>query len=127
MSRRTAIVDEELFEDENFEEEVFTIISAAFKDEQRLLKRFYDFCGEYVNFEYDESGNNIDQSNDIVRKINKIRDLILSNIEEKLTCRFDNTDSNIQEKVIKSDISIQNAQYTITIRVLIDGFHLELL
>lgn len=131
MSRRTEIIDEELIEDitleETINEEFFSELSQAFKEEQRLLKRFYDFCEEYENFEYDESGINMDEADDILRKCNKIRDLILSNIEAKLLYRFDNMKTYTQKKMITANLSCKNNSFRIVTEVMSDSFNLELL
>lgn len=131
MNRRTEIIDEELFDDETFEdqlkEEIFSALSLALKEEQRLLKRFYDFCEEYENFEYDESGINMDEANNILRKCNKIRNLILSNVEAKLLYRFDSIATNTLTKVIRCDLSLKNNQYKIIVEIKSDSFNLELL
>ena len=131
MSRRTEIIDEELIEDitfeEKFNEEVFLELSETFKEEQRLLKRFYNFCEEYENFEYDESGINMDEADDILRKCNKIRDLILSNVEAKLLYRFDNIGTNTHKKMITANLSCKNNSFRIVTEVMNDSFNLELL
>ena len=92
MSRATDIIDEELLDDDmdTLKDEVFSQLSATLIEEKRLIKRFYDFCDEYNNFEFDEMGLNMDEADDILRKTNKIRDLFLSNIEEKLLFIFNN-------------------------------------
>ena len=54
-----------------------------------LLKDFTIFVMNIINFEFDEMGINMDEADDILRKTNKIRDLFLSNIEEKLLCIFE--------------------------------------
>jgi len=127
MSRRTSIVEEELLDEENFENEVFEILTIALKEEQRLLKRFYYFCDEYENFDYDESGINMDESKDLLRKSHKIKDLILSNIEENVACVFSSAEIETQSKIIKAILNIKNNLYVINIEIMNDSFNLELI
>jgi len=127
MSRSTEIVDEELVDDiDTLKEEVFSQLSASLIEEKRLLKRFYDFCDEYNNFEFDEMGINMDESDDVLRKTNKIRDLFLSNIEEKLLYIFNNVESNTLTRTITLDLDTKEDSFKVIIEVMSDSFNLEL-
>ena len=130
MSRRTEICDIELDDELDFEneqrDEIFSDLSFALQEEKRLLKRFYDFCEEYTTFDYDESGINFDEAKEFNRKANKIRDLILSNIEAKLLCKLDNIDSNTEKKTITANCKINENKYHAIIEVMNDSFNLEL-
>lgn len=127
MSRSTEIVDEELVDDiDTLKEEVFSQLSASLIEEKRLLKRFYDFCDEYNNFEFDEMGINMDESDDVLRKTNKIRDLFLSNIEENLLYIFNNVESNTLTRVITFDLDAKEDSFKVIIEVMSDSFNLEL-
>jgi len=127
MSRSTEIVDEELIDDiDTLKEEVFSQLSASLIEEKRLLKRFYDFCDEYNNFEFDEMGINMDESDDVLRKTNKIRDLFLSNIEENLLYIFNNVESNTLTRVITFDLDAKEDSFKVIIEVMSDSFNLEL-
>ena len=127
MSRSTEIVDEELIDDiDTLKEEVFSQLSASLIEEKRLLKRFYDFCDEYNNFEFDEMGINMDESDDVLRKTNKIRDLFLSNIEEKLLYIFNNVESNTLTRTITLDLDTKEDSFKVIIEVMSDSFNLEL-
>lgn len=125
-SRRTEINDCELEDTEEFRDEIFLKLSDALLDEKRLLKRFYEFCENYNNFEFDEMGINMDESDDLVRKANKIRDLILSKIEDKLLYIFDSVKSDILTKSISLNLDLKEASYKVIIEVQNDSFNLEL-
>jgi len=125
-SRRTEINDCELEDTEEFRDEIFLKLSDALLDEKRLLKRFYEFCENYNNFEFDEMGINMDESDDLVRKANKIRDLILSKIEDKLLYIFDSVKSDILTKSISLNLDLKEARYKVIIEVQNDSFNLEL-
>lgn len=121
MSRETQIVDEELID------EVFSNLSKALKDEKRLLKRFYEFCDEYEEFDYDESGINMDEAKDLLRKADKIRDLILSNIQEKLTYHFSNIKTQTSSKTFVAKVKADDEEYTMIVEVMQDSFNLEIM
>jgi len=128
MSRATDIIDEELLDDDmdTLKDEVFSQLSATLIEEKRLIKRFYDFCDEYNNFEFDEMGLNMDEADDILRKTNKIRDLFLSNIEEKLLFIFNNVESNTLTRIITLDLDTKENNFKVVIEVMSDSFNLEL-
>lgn len=126
-SRRTEIVEYEIDDLEELRDEVFSKLSDALIGEKRLLKRFYDFCEEYNNFDFDELGINIDESEDLLRKANKIRDLFLFNIEEKLLYIFDNITTNTSTRMISLDLDTKESSYKVIIEVKSDNFNLELL
>jgi len=125
-SRRTEINDCEIEDTEDFRDEVFNKLSDALLEEIRLIKRFYDFCEEYNNFEFDEMGINMDGADDILRKSNKICDLIISNIEDKLLYIFENVKSNMLTKSICMDIELAEISCKIIIEVQNNSFNLEL-
>lgn len=125
-SRRTEIIDCEIDDVEEFRDEVFSKLSSALLEEKRLMRRFYDFCEEYNNFEFDEMGINMDESNDLLRKINKIRDLFLSNIEDKTLYLFDDVESGTLTKTITMDLDVKEISFKVIIKVMSDSFNLEL-
>jgi len=131
MSERIATIiddalDEESLEDE-IRDEIFSKLSNALLDEKRLLKRFYTFCEEYNEFEFDEMGINMEDADDIIRKTNKIRDKFLENIEENLGCSFEKIRTIIASRMLVTDMRIEKQRYTFTIKVLNDSFQLEFL
>jgi len=125
-SRRTEINDCEIDDIEEYRDEVFTKLSDVLLEEKRLMKRFYDFCEEYNNFEFDEMGINIDGADDVLRKANKIRDLLLSNVEDRLLYIFDNVESNMLKKSICMELDLSEISYKLTLEVKYDSFNLEL-
>ena len=125
-NRRTEIIDYEIDEIEEFRDEVFSKLSDALLEEKRLMKRFYDFCEEYNNFEFDEMGINIAEADDVLRKLNKIRDLFLSNIEDKLLYIFDNIESYPLTRTISMDVDLKDSSFKVLIAVNSDSFNLEL-
>ena len=125
-SRRTEINDCEIDDIEEQRDELFSKLSDALLEEKRLLKRFYDFCEEYNNFEFDEMGLNMDGADDILRKANKIRDLILSNIEENLSYVFENNKLQVLTKSFIADLKIQEKSYKVSVEVKSDSFNLIL-
>ena len=131
MSNRIIeIIDDELssgFDSaEELRDEVFLELSSTLIDEKRLIKRFYDFCDDYNNFEFDEMGINMHESDNILRKMNKIRDLFLLNIKEKLLYIFDNVESNSLTRIITFDLDTSKNNYKVILEVMSDSFNLEL-
>jgi len=125
-SRRTEINDCEIDDIEEYRDEVFSKLSDALLEEKRLMRRFYDFCEEYNNFEFDEMGINIYGADDLLRKANKIRDLFLSNVEDRLLYIFDNVESNMLERRIYMDLDLPEISYKLTLEIKFDSFNLEL-
>ena len=130
-SRRTNIIEEELEEDiidsrDLLKDEVFDKLKFAFVEEKRLLGRFYEFSVEHTNFEYDESGINMEEADDILRKTNKIRDKILNIIQEDLLFIFDDIETNTSTNIISFDLDAKEFQYKVVIEVLSDSFNLEI-
>ena len=122
-SRRTEINDCEIDDIEEFKDEVFLKLSDALLEEKRLMGKFHSFCEEYINFEFDTNGVG---SGDILRQANKIRDLLLSNIEDRLVYIFENVKSNMLKKSFCMDLDLPAISYKITIKVKNDSFNLEL-
>jgi hypothetical protein len=129
-SRETEIIEEELEEvidlKEQFKEEVFDKLKIALIDEKRLLKKFHDYCEEYNNFEYDEMGMNMEEGEDVLRLTNKIRDKILTTIEEKLLYIFENAEINTLTHIILFNLDAKEYQYKVIVEVFEDSFNLEL-
>lgn len=131
MSRKTEICDIELddeicFEDEQ-KDEVFKNLSLALVNEKRLLNRFYEFCDEYTNFDFDESGINFDDASELTRKAKKIGDLLLHNIEASLLYKFDNIKYNIEKYTLTVNFELNNYKYNVNIKVMNGSFNLEVL
>jgi len=131
MSRQTEIsdleIDDPISTEEEERERVFQEISFALIAQKRLMKRFYYFCEEYVNFEFDESGINFDEASELKRKAEKIRDLIFHNIESMLAYNLENINSNVEQSIITMNFKTEENTYNITIEVLNNSFNLEVL
>jgi hypothetical protein len=74
---------------------IFEELKSALIDQQRLLKRFYDFCLAYQDFEFDEMGLNIDDAQNEKRKALKIKDKLIEelNISLKMSIEATFTDT----------------------------------
>ena len=132
-NRSTEIVDVEVDTEklevdprDIFRDELFEKFKIALVDEQRLLKRFYDFCGQYDSFEYDEMGLNMDEAKDVLRKTNKIRDKFLNSIEEKLLYVFENIETNTLTNIISFDLDAKEFKFKVVLEVFTDSFNLEI-
>ena len=126
MSRITDIEEMELEEREEVRDDIFSQLSDTLLSEKRLLKRFFEFCEQYNNFEYDEMGINMEESEMVLKRVVKIRDLLLLNIENKLSYSFDNVDTEVLTKCMTMEVVRDEIKYKIIIQVMPDSFHLEL-
>ena len=126
MSRITDIEEMELEEREEVRDDIFSQLSDTLLSEKRLLKRFFEFCEQYNNFEYDEMGINMEESEMVLKRVIKIRDLLLLNIENKLSYSFDNVDTEVLTKCMTMEVVRDEIKYKIIIQVMPDSFHLEL-
>ena len=125
-SRRTEISVIEIDELEEKRDEIFEKLSDSLVFEKRLIQRFYNFCTEYNDFEYDEMGINMEEADNILRKSYKIRDLFLSNIENEIICTFDDIDTEVFTKTLKMNMHIENYKYQVILQIKYDSFNLEL-
>jgi len=112
---------------EKIKDEVFEKLKDQLIVEARLIKRFYQFCKEYNEFEYDEQGLNMEESDDILRKANKIRDKFLTSIEQNLLFVFENIQTNSLTSMITFDLDTREFQYKVIIEVEENSFNLEVL
>jgi len=131
-NRKTEIIEEEI---EDFEEtttskrdEVFEQFKLALlnEDPTRILGKFYNYCYEHINFEFDESAMNMDEADDVLRKVNILRDKLLESLEEILSYRFEDIKTNTLEFQISFTTTIEDNKYTIIIEVFPDSFDLEI-
>ena len=126
-SRLTNIVDCEIVDFDELRDELFDELSTALVDEKRLMKRFYDFCEDYNNFEFDEMGINMNEADEVLRKADKIRSRFLTNIEDKLFCSFSNVETTVLIQSISMNLTSKDINYKVTIKVMADSFSLEVL
>lgn len=127
--RQTQIVDEQtdLSKREEIKEEVFDTLKLQFIEQQRLLGRFYEFSSEHAVFEYDETGDNYEEGDEILRKANKIRDKLLSAIEQNCLYIFQNVETNTLTNMISFDIEKDGERFRIIIEVFENSFNLEVI
>ena len=118
-------IDETVDKQEEIRDEVFENLKIALVDQKRLLGRFYTFCEEYSEFEYDEMGENMEEAENILRKTNKIRDKFLTIIEENLLSVFQNIQTHPLTSIITFDLDSKEYQYKVIIEVLENSFNLE--
>ncbi len=126
--RQTEIIDEEIIEDEVIDElqdEIFDKLRDALINEARLVKRFYDFCLEFNNFEYDEMGMNMEEADEVLARANKIRDKLLDSIMEISSYKFENIKTDEVYYKILFDIIIEEETKHCIIEADIDSFDLE--
>lgn len=119
--------EDTLSQKEIIKDEIFDKLKNQLIDEARLIKRFYQFCKEYNNFEYDEQGLNMDDADDVLRKVNKIRDKFLTTIEQNLLFVFTNIQTNSLACMITFDLDCQDFQYKVILEVEDNSFNLEIL
>jgi len=58
----------------------FEEVKALFIEQDRLIGRFVDFANEFISFEYDTTGINFDEAEDIERKAEIIANKIFGEI-----------------------------------------------
>ena len=114
---------------ENIEiqDEVFEKLKLSLLDEIRLLKKFKQFCIDYNDFEYDEIGMNMEESEDILRKAYKIRDKFLSTVETKCLYKFNNIETDVLTNIIKFDLESEKLQCKVKLDISEDSFNLEII
>ncbi|MBD3841466.1 MAG: hypothetical protein IE909_06200 [Campylobacterales bacterium] len=111
---------------EQIKNDLFEKLKLELLNQARLLKRFYQFCEEHSNFEYDESGINDDEGDDILRKANKIRDKIFFEISESMLCIFESLQTNSMSSMITGVVDTKEYQFRFVVEVFEEGFHLEI-
>lgn len=116
---------------EDMSETIFEELKAILLNEQRLLSRFYEYCLAYQNFEFDEMGLNMDEADEEKRKALKIKEKLISTINEKFEYTIKNNSADILNNTIQLDIEFEDEsetkllKYNITVEE--DGFSIEIL
>jgi regulator of sigma D len=122
----------------NMNNELFDKIEDAFVKEARLVQRLNSFMFEYNHFEYDEMGINMEEADEVKKRVEKIHNKLMNNVNSILdfTLKSKNIDilhhkvdltATIQEEkqedeetiIVKKDIDF-------SIIVDEDGFELEI-
>lgn len=118
--------DEEI-ESLKLRDETFNKLKSALIQEHRLLGRFYEFCEEYDDFEYDEMGMNMEEGADILRKANKIRDKLLLSIELTTMYIFTDIETNTLARMVTFNLDTSETQHKVIVEFLKDSFNLEII
>jgi len=108
-------------------DEIFEKLKLSFIEEVRLLKRFYDFCEEYANFEYDESAFNMDEADAVLNRANKIRDKIINSVSEQSSYTFENPQTITDTNIMTFFLNIEEYRFKIIVEVSEDSFDLEVI
>ena len=116
-------IDEEIVDE--LQDEIFEVLKDALLQESRLLKRFYDFCQEYNAFEFDEMGLNMEEADEVLVRVNKIRDKLLQSIKVSTSYEFKTVQTDELYYKILLDIIIDEDIKHCIIEVDIDSFNLE--
>jgi regulator of sigma D len=122
----------------NMNNELFDKIEDAFVKEARLVQRLNSFMFEYNHFEYDEMGINMEEAEEVKKRVEKIHNKLMNNVSSILdfTLKSKNIDilhhkvdltATIQEEkqedeetiIVKKDIDF-------SVIVDEDGFELEI-
>ena len=119
----TEIKDEEIVDE--LQDEIFEKLKEALIEESRLVKRFYDFCLEFNSFEYDEMGMNMEESDEVLERANKIRNKLLNNIMAITSYQFNNIKTDEVSYKILFDIIIDDNTKHCIIEADSDSFDLE--
>ncbi len=111
-------------------ETIFEELKELLLDQQRLISRFYQFCSAYQNFEFDEMGLNMEEADEEKRKALKIKDKLISDINEKFQYTIKSNSADILNNTIQLDIEFEDEsetkllKYNITVEE--DGFSIEI-
>ncbi len=131
-NRQTQIIEEEIEDfddtislkrDEIFEQFKLALLDT---DSTRLLGKFYNYCDQYVNFEFDESAMNMDEADDVLRKVNILRDKLLISLEQSLNYTFENVKTDTKNFQISFILTLEDVKYKIILEVFEDSFDLEI-
>jgi hypothetical protein len=127
--RQTVIVDEEIEDSQRdiIKSEVFEKLKEQLIEQERLLGRFFEFSKEHGEFEYDELGVNDEDGDEILRKAEKIRDKILTQIEQNVMFVFENVETNTLTNMISFNLEEKSEKFRVIIEVFENSFNLEIL
>ena len=70
---------------------------------------------------------NMDEAEDVLRKINILRDKLIESLEETLSYKFENIKTNTMQFQISFRTTIEDIKYTVIIEVFPDSFDLEII
>ena len=109
-------------------DDIFEDLKTALLDQQRLLKRFYEYCLAYQDFEFDEMGLNIDEAQNEKRKALKIKDKLIKELNNTLKMPIEATitdtlknsinllvkmNINESKKIVEFNLSVEEENFTL--------------
>jgi regulator of sigma D len=122
----------------NMNNELFDKIEDAFVKEARLVQRLNSFMFEYNHFEYDEMGINMEEADEVKKRVEKIHNKLMNNVSSILDFtlksknidilhhRVDLTATIQEEKQEDEETIIVKKDIDFSIIVDEDGFELEI-
>jgi hypothetical protein len=120
-------LQEEIDPKEAAREEVFENLKNGFMEQRRLLGRFLEFSEEHAESEFDEMGASQEESAEILRRADKIRDKILVELEQKYLYIFENIETNTLLNMIIFYVDSMQYRFKVILEVEKDGFNLEVI
>lgn len=105
----------------------FEDVKTLFIEQDRLIGRFVDFANEFISFEYDTTGINFDEAEDIERKAEIIANKIFSeiNLAQELY-KFEVIEIITKNRKIVFKFKNEDLEFTGDIVLDKDGFELEI-
>lgn len=105
----------------------FEDVKTLFIEQDRLIGRFVDFANEFISFEYDTTGINFDEAEDIERKAEIIANKIFSeiNLAQELY-KFEVIEIITKTRKIVFKFKNEDLEFTGDIVLDKDGFELEI-
>lgn len=104
-------------------------VKLAIVEQERLAARFIDFCNQYKNFEYESTGINMEDADDIKRKANKIASKMFAEINANAqNFQLEIADMDCLRTKIEFLIKPSEAEETMLVVIIFDndGFEIHL-
>lgn len=109
---------------QNLRDEVFESFKNGLLENKTLLEKFLIYSREYNSMEFSEFSDPEDME-DTLRKANKLRDKLLTIIEDQNQYILESAQTNTLTDMIVVNIDVKGYQFKIIIEVLDEGFNLE--
>lgn len=110
----------------NTNNEILLKLEQSFLAQEKACKRLLELFENDKSFLLDSTGTNIDELENIQRKINLLIQKLIENINNELNNIVLKYDLNLPKQFIVLHISEDDKNYTIKINVESDGFLLEI-
>lgn len=120
------MIQNQLGEDMN---KIIEDVKLAIVEQERLAARFIDFCNQYKNFEYESTGINMEDADDIKRKANKIASKMFAEINANAqNFQLEIADMDCLRTKIEFLIKPSEAEETMLVVIIFDndGFEIHL-